>query len=140
MDQQQRLENLISLYKKAFPDQLVDQNTKIKGTSLLTLSEYNLGPYQRIKKWLENAVNTSNINDDMTRASEQFNRCFELMKSRNAKYGDSWKRLRIDAMIDLMIMKLDRCQKQKLDDSAIEVELEDVINYAIFGLVKIRNK
>jgi hypothetical protein len=76
----------------------------------------------------------------MKEAQEQFNKCYELMKSRNSKYGNSYKMLRLNSIIDLMLMKLDRCQKQELDDHAIEVELEDCINYGIFGLMKIRNK
>ena len=61
------------------------------------------------------------------------------MKSRNDKYGDSWKRLRIDSIVDLVAMKLHRCVSQQLDKQALEVEAEDVINYMIFLLIKLRN-
>jgi len=79
------------------------------------------------------------MNEDMEKAQEQFNQCFELMQSRNLKYGNSWKKLRNSSIVDLMLMKLDRCQKQELDDHAIEVEIEDVINYGIFCLMRLRN-
>lgn len=78
--------------------------------------------------------------EDMLKAKVQFDQCFELMKSRNAKYWDSRKRLSNSSIVDLMIMKLDRCQKQKLDDKALEVEIEDVVNYGIFALINIRNQ
>lgn len=80
------------------------------------------------------------LEEDMKLAEEQFARCFRLMQSRNAKYGDSWKRLRLNSIVDLMYMKLDRCVKQELDEAAIEVELEDIVNYGIFGLINVRNK
>lgn len=79
-------------------------------------------------------------NVDMRNAREQFEKCISLMEERNSKYGDSYKQLRLNSIIDLMIMKLDRCVKQNLDEKAIEIELEDVANYSIFGLMKIRNK
>ena len=78
--------------------------------------------------------------NDVGKFKKEMNACFTLMKSRNKKYGDSWKCLRINSIIDLMIMKLDRCQKQELDNKAIEVELEDIVNYGIFGLINLRDK
>jgi len=69
---------------------------------------------------------------------EQMDSCFELMKSRNEKYWDSWKNLRVDSMIDLMSAKLERCKAQSLDNKAMEIELEDIVNYWIFALMKIR--
>lgn len=78
--------------------------------------------------------------EDMEKAKKQFDLCFTLMKGRNEKYGDSWKKLRKESIIDLIAMKLDRCQKQELDNKALEVEIEDIINYGIFLLINLRNK
>lgn len=77
---------------------------------------------------------------DMKAAQKEFENCYNLMQSRNAKYGNSWKQLRNSSIIDLMIMKLDRCQKQALDNKALEVEAEDVVNYGIFLLMNLRKK
>lgn len=77
---------------------------------------------------------------DMDLAKEQFDKCFDLMKSRNSKYGNSWEKLRNSSIIDLCVMKLDRCQKQELDSKALEVEAEDIVNYMIFLLINLRNK
>lgn len=77
---------------------------------------------------------------DIEKFKEQQKKCLDLMISRNEKYGNSYKKLRLNSIIDLMAMKLDRCVKQDLDEKAIEVELEDISNYATFGLILIRNK
>lgn len=89
-----------------------------------------------------NEVWEDNLNQnqvDINKAKEQFNNCLKLMESRNKKYWNSWKKLRISSIVDLMIMKLDRCQKQELDNKAIEIELEDIVNYWIFWLMNLRN-
>lgn len=156
MNQDQRMAHMIQLYEQLNPGEVVDGSTTINKTSISRLCETAGGPYQRVIAWLEKKLNslpkeseylnylTKEENPfegtDMDQASVEFQKCFDLMKSRNAKYGDSWKQLRLSSVIDLMIMKLDRCQKQVLDDKAIEVELEDVVNYGIFGLIKIRHK
>jgi hypothetical protein len=67
-------------------------------------------------------------------------RCLELMVGRNKKYGDSWKKLRLNSVVDLINMKIDRCVKQDLDEDAIKIELEDIANYCIFGLMMVRHK
>lgn len=77
--------------------------------------------------------------EDMKKANKQFENCFNLMKGRNKKYGNSWKQLRNSSLIDIMIMKLDRCQKQELNNKALEVEIEDIINYWIFTLINLRD-
>lgn len=142
--QKERAQYIVELYQKLNPEKKITSNTEIKNTTIWRLCEYNGAPFQRIKSWCEKKVGelekTKIINEDMKLTEEQFENCKKLMNSRNQKYGDSWKRLRLNSIIDLMIMKLDRCQKQELDDHAIEVELEDVVNYGVFGLTKIRNE
>lgn len=141
----ERLDYLLSLYHQLEPEKMIDGNTTMKGTSLARLAEVGGAPYNRVKTWLESTLKKRNeaasvvlLNEDMKNAKEQFRNCFALMQSRNKKYGTSWKRLRPNSIVDLMIMKLDRCQKQQLDNKAIEVEIEDVVNYGIFCLMYLR--
>lgn len=139
-----RISEIIDLYQQLNPDLNVDVSTKINNATIARICETGGGPYQRVKSWIEKQLELKSLKEiegeDMRLAKVQFDKCFELMKGRNAKYGDSYKKLRLNSIIDLMIMKLDRCQKQELDDHAMEVEIEDVVNYGIFGLVNIRNK
>lgn len=148
-NKQDRIDYICKLYAQVNPEGIIGPDTLIKNTTISKLCEVNGGPYQRIKKWCEDTLQKREVEHiqkkpelsvDMEKASEQFHKCFELMKSRNLKYGDSYTKLRTNSIIDLMLMKLDRCQKQELDDHAMEVEIEDVVNYGIFCLMNIRNK
>jgi len=153
MNKQERINYLIKLTKILEPGVLIDKNYMFKGASIEKLAEFDGPGYKRMKGWLEEKVNQIELEaqfkeeieieedkTDMELAKDEFVRCFELMKGRNDKYGDSYKKLRLNSIVDLMYMKLDRCVKQSLDNKAIEVELEDIVNYGIFGLMKIRNE
>ncbi len=77
---------------------------------------------------------------DVEKAHKQAKRCLRLMAQRNAKYGDSWRRLRLSSIIDLMAAKLARAQEQESDHEAIAEELLDVANYALLSLIRIDEK
>lgn len=76
--------------------------------------------------------------DDMKLAKEEFDRCFELMKSRNKAYGNSWKVLSVQAIANLMEMKMNRIAKLGEIDTKVLDEFQDCANYAIFALLKLR--
>lgn len=134
-----REDYIISLYQKINPEIKVTSKTKIKNTSIEILCKYE-APYKRIKDWCERKVLELENKKDLIEFKEIMNDCYKLMISRNKKYGDSYKKLRLDSIIDLMAMKLDRCQKQKLDSKAIKAELEDIVNYGVFGLKELKDK
>lgn len=141
MNTEQRIKYIISLYQRVCPDVKVTQDTLINNTSIKKLCQSNGGGFNRVKDWCEKKISEiEGIDPNMKKAKEQFNNCYQLMQQRSAKYGNSFKQLRLSSIIDLMAMKLDRCQNQDLDNKATEIELEDICNYAIFGLMKIRNK
>jgi len=71
---------------------------------------------------------------------EVIEECRDLMLERNKKYGDSVNLLRYTTIIDLMAAKLYRLQRLDINDSKTLDELQDVINYAAFALLKKRGK
>lgn len=77
---------------------------------------------------------------DMERAQDSMNECLKLMRARNAKYWNSWKCLTIQSMANLIEMKMNRIAKMSADQilsPKIEDEFMDVINYGVFGMMKI---
>lgn len=142
-----RIQYIVEMYKKIYPHINVTEETLIKGTSIKTLCKTDGGPYQRIRKWCEDKLKTltptevkKEENQDMFLAKEQYNRCFDLMKSRNVKYGDSWKVLTVQSIANLCEMKLHRIANMdtKNLDPKIEDELMDTANYMIFALIKLK--
>jgi len=66
-----------------------------------------------------------------------------LMMDKNHDYGEAWRQMRISSYTDLILMKIKRT-KQIEDNQGITIASEgidanylDMINYAIFGLIKL---
>ena len=66
-----------------------------------------------------------------------------LMMDKNHDYGEAWRQMRISSYTDLILMKIKRT-KQIEDNQGITIISEgvdanylDMINYAIFGLIKL---
>lgn len=141
--QEERANYIVKLYRDINSDPNINTNTKIKNTSIWKLCETGGAPYQRIKKWCESKLPTLKVkeedNEDMQLAFEQFVKCFELMKGRNIKYGDSWKVLSVQSLANLIEMKMHRIANMNTQqlDPKIEDEFIDTINYGIFGLIKL---
>ena len=67
----------------------------------------------------------------------------ELMKAKNHDYGEAWRNMRISSYTDLILMKLNRTKEiednggQTLISEGIDANYMDMINYSVFGLIKI---
>jgi hypothetical protein len=72
-----------------------------------------------------------------------FEKAKKLMQAKNHDYGEAWRNMRISSYTDLILMKLKRT-KQIEDNKGITLESEgidanyfDIINYAVFAMIKI---
>lgn len=74
---------------------------------------------------------------------KQIGRARELMIAKNHDYGEAWRSMRISSYTDLILMKIFRTKQ--IEDNAgkttvsegIDSNYLDMINYAIFALIKI---
>ncbi len=69
-----------------------------------------------------------------------------LMMDKNHDYGEAWREMRVSSMTDLILMKLLRI-KQIEDNSGstlisegVDANYADIINYAVFALIKLEEK
>lgn len=68
---------------------------------------------------------------------------FELMKAKNHDYGEAWRDMRISSLTDLILMKLLRVKQiednagQTLVSEGLDANYQDIINYAVFALIKL---
>jgi len=66
-----------------------------------------------------------------------------LLDQKNHDYGEAWREMRISSYTDLILMKLLRVkqiednQGQTLISEGLDANYQDIINYAIFALIKI---
>jgi hypothetical protein len=66
----------------------------------------------------------------------------ELMMDKNHDYDEAWRHMRIESMVDLILMKIERTKQIEKNDGktliseGIDANYFDMINYAIFALIK----
>ncbi len=67
----------------------------------------------------------------------------ELMVAKNHDYDEAWRTMRITSYTDLILTKIHRTKQMECLDGAtlvsegIDANYMDMINYAVFGLIKI---
>jgi len=88
-------------------------------------------------------------NEDLTHEQtlEQYNEKIttakDLMMKKNHDYGEAWRSMRISSYTDLILMKLKRVKQiednhgQTVVSEGIDANYLDMINYAVFALIKI---
>jgi len=148
-DPSARVQELIDLMQLLNPDRKITSQDKMQGTTLQVLGETGAGGYQRCLKWLRDKVVAlppkiadNDYAADPDNMKELYKQSWELMKSRNAKYGDSWRVLTIPAIAALIEMKMHRIANmdvQNLDPKAVD-EFIDTMNYAAMGLQKLKEQ
>ncbi|HET6559370.1 MAG TPA: DUF1599 domain-containing protein [Prolixibacteraceae bacterium] len=88
-------------------------------------------------------------NDDLTEDQTlqlytgYFTQAKELMMDKNHDYDEAWRNMRMSSYTDLILMKLKRTKQiednlgKTLISEGIEANYLDMINYAVFALIKI---
>ena len=72
-----------------------------------------------------------------------FDQAKELMLAKNHDYDEAWRNMRMSSYTDLILMKLKRTKQiednlgKTLISEGIEANYLDMINYAVFALIKI---
>lgn len=67
----------------------------------------------------------------------------ELLKAKNHDYGEAWREMRVSSITDIILMKLMRVKQiednsgQTLISEGIDANYQDMINYAVFCLIKL---
>lgn len=66
-----------------------------------------------------------------------------LMQDKNHDYGEAWRQMRISSYTDLILMKLKRTKQiednkgETVVSEGIDANYYDMINYAVFALIKL---
>lgn len=69
----------------------------------------------------------------------------ELMLRKNHDYNEAWRKMRVSSYTDLILMKLMRTKE--IEDNGgvakvsegVDANYQDMVNYAIFGIIKLTN-
>ena len=77
---------------------------------------------------------------------EQYSIIKKLFLAKNHDYGEAWRDMRISSFTDLILSKLHRIKQieenkgQTIISEGIDANYMDIVNYAIFALIKLNEK
>lgn len=75
--------------------------------------------------------------------AQKIDLAFETMQAKNHDYGEAWRKMRVSSITDLILMKIFRLkqiednQGKLLVSEGIEANYIDMLNYAIFSLIRL---
>lgn len=77
---------------------------------------------------------------------EMLDKATSLMMNKNHDYDEAWREMRVSSFTDIILQKLMRTKEIESNDGrtliseGVDANYMDIINYAIFALIKIRFK
>jgi hypothetical protein len=94
--------------------------------------------------------NYENLNLEEPMAGELYDKylkeAYELMVNKNHDYGEAWRDMRVSSLTDIILMKIFRTKQIEDNDGqtciseGVDANYFDMINYAVFALIKLMNK
>lgn len=84
------------------------------------------------------------ITDVTHRYDQAVQETFALMEAKNHDYGEAWRDMRVNSLTDMILTKLHRTREIENNDGrtlvseGIKANYQDMMNYAIFALIKLR--
>ena len=69
----------------------------------------------------------------------------ELLQNKNHDYGEAWREMRVTSITDIILMKLLRVKQiednsgKTLVSEGVKANYQDMINYAVFALIKLKD-
>ena len=83
-------------------------------------------------------------NEEAMKFYDQYaHEALELMKRKNHDYDEAWRSMRVSSYTDLILTKIERIkeienlQGETLVSEGIDANYMDIINYAVFGVIKL---
>ena len=83
------------------------------------------------------------LDDTMSLYDAETTRILDLMMDKNHDYGEAWRQMRVESMVDLILMKLLRIkqiednQGKTIVSEGVEGGYMDIVNYSLFCLVRL---
>ena len=91
----------------------------------------------------ENDPNELELNIVETLFDQKVKETKELMFAKNHDYGEAWRDMRISSLTDLILMKVFRVKQIEdnlgatLASEGVNANYQDMLNYAVFALIKL---
>lgn len=94
---------------------------------------------------LINETETSKQKENLSEAyADEIQEVMALLFNKNHDYGEAWRDMRVSSMTDIILMKLFRIKQiednagKTLISEGIQAGYQDIINYAVFCMIKLQ--
>jgi hypothetical protein len=131
----QRIRSIQEKGNQKVNDPIVDEFVGIINYCLIALMQISLRDDQRLELTFEELEPIYDKWVNETRG---------LLENKNHDYGEAWRDMRVSSMTDIILMKLYRVKQIEdnqgitLVSEGIEANYQDMINYAVFCLIKLK--
>ena len=109
----------------------------------LALINYGIVGLIQLDKGYADSVDITN--DEALSLYDTFAKAaFELMTRKNHDYGEAWRGMRVSSYTDFILTKIARIKEledihsQTLVSEGIDANYMDIINYAVFGAIRLK--
>lgn len=130
----QRIRSIQEKGSQKVEDPIVDEFVGIINYSLIALLQISFSKDERMEIPF---VDLESVYDGWA------NETRSLLEDKNHDYGEAWREMRISSMTDIVLMKLLRVKQiednegHTLVSEGVEANYQDMINYAVFCLIKL---
>ena len=108
----------------------------------MALINYGIVGLIQLEKGFADCVDMNN-DEAMVLYDHYTKEALELMKRKNHDYDEAWRDMRVSSFTDLIVTKIERIKEIEdlggatLVSEGIDANYMDIINYAVFGLIKL---
>ena len=108
----------------------------------IALINYGIVGLIQLNKGFADVVDITN--EEAMKLYDQYaHEALELMKRKNHDYDEAWRSMRVSSYTDFILTKIERIkeienlQGETLVSEGIDANYMDIINYAVFGVIKL---
>ena len=131
----QRIRSIQEKGEQKVEEDIAGEFIAIINYCIMGLMQINLVKDDRVELPVDEVMAQYQKEADLTR---------ELLLAKNHDYGEAWRDMRISSMTDIILMKILRTKQ--IEDNAgntlvsegVDANYQDMINYAIFCLIKLK--
>ncbi|MCL6524574.1 MAG: DUF1599 domain-containing protein [Thermoflavifilum sp.] len=128
-----RIRTIQEKQHQEIPETVHDEWVAIVNYAIIALIQFKLEGDERIDLPMEEALQ----HYDMVVKQTQ-----ELMMKKNHDYGEAWREMSMESFVDLILTKLLRIRQMLSRDAQPDIKehiasnFQDILNYAVFALIK----
>ena len=134
----QRIRSIEQKGEQKIAEDISNEFVGIVNYAVIGLIQFDLG--------VSDLAEDLDYNEVMNIFSKQANIAKELMIAKNHDYGEAWRDMRVSSLTDLILQKILRVKQIEdnhgatLISEGVDANYLDMLNYAVFALIKLENK